>query len=159
MRRRLARHAPKHLIFLSAFAIQIIKELHKLTGKTPWLFPAKNVDTGHVDVKSVSKQIGDRQEQFKSRTVKLKGRRQDNTLVLAEGADGDWTPHDLRLTGATTMQALGVSLDVIDRCQNHVLADSTVLRAYLHHDYADEKKEAWHLVGIKLERIRRVLDA
>lgn len=149
----------EHLICLSAFAIQILKELHKLTGNTGWLFPAKNVDAGHVDVKSVSKQIGDRQEQFKSRTVKMKGRRQDNTLVLANGANGDWTPHDLRRTGATMMQAMGVSLDVIDRCQNHVLAGSKVRRAYLHHDYADEKREAWHQLGIKLEAILRVLEA
>jgi hypothetical protein len=37
------------------------------------------------------------------------------------------------------MQALGVNLDVIDRCQNHVLAGSRVRRHYLHHDYAEEK--------------------
>lgn len=143
----------EHLVFLSDFAIQVLRELQKLTGETPWLFPAKNVDTGHVDVKSVSKQIGDRQEQFKNRTGKLKGRRQDNTLVLADGANGDWTPHDLRRTGATMMQALGVSLDVIDRCQNHVLPGSKVRRAYMHHNYADEKRDAWHRLGIRLEVI------
>lgn len=45
------------------------------------------------------------------------------------------------------MQALGVSLDVIDRCQNHVLAGSRVRRHYLYHDYAEEKKRAWNLLG------------
>jgi hypothetical protein len=48
------------------------------------------------------------------------------------------------------MQASGVSLDVIDRCQNHVLAGSRVRRHYLHHDYAAEKKEAWNLLSNKL---------
>ena len=51
------------------------------------------------------------------------------------------------------MQALGVSLDVIDRCQNHVLAGSRVRRHYLHHDYADEKKDAWNLLGDRLSAV------
>jgi hypothetical protein len=51
------------------------------------------------------------------------------------------------------MQALGVSLDVIDRCQNHVLAGSRVRRHYLHHDYAEEKKRAWDLLGDRLSAV------
>lgn len=77
-------------------------------------------------------------------------------MVLSEQADGqngDWTPHDLRRTGATMVQALGVSLDVIDRCQNHVLAGSRVRRHYLHHDYAEEKKRAWNLLGDRLSAV------
>ena len=56
----------------------------------------------------------------------LKRRRSDAPLVLAGGKNGAWTPHDLRRTGATMMQALGISLELIDRCQNHVLAGSKV---------------------------------
>jgi hypothetical protein len=48
------------------------------------------------------------------------------------------------------MQSLGVSLEIIDRCQNHVLPGSKVRRHYLHHDYADEKREAWRLLGDRL---------
>ncbi|MDB5935210.1 MAG: integrase [Massilia sp.] len=51
------------------------------------------------------------------------------------------------------MQALGVSLDVIDRCQNHVLAGSKVRRHYLHHDYAEAKKAAWAKIGERLTTI------
>lgn len=142
-----------HLIHLSDFALARLKELQALTGDTKWLFPAKNVEEGHVCVKSVTKQIGDRQERFKERSVKLKGRRQDNSLVLADGANGDWKPHDMRRTGATMMQPLGITLDVIDRCQNHVLAGSKVRRAYLHHDYSNEKREAWRRLGVRLEAI------
>lgn len=80
-------------------------------------------------------------------------RRHDDTLVLADGQNGVWTPHDLRRTGATMMQALGVSLDVIDCCQNHVLAGSRVRRQYLHHDYAEEKKRAWNLSGDRLSAV------
>lgn len=51
------------------------------------------------------------------------------------------------------MQALGVAPDVIDRCQNHVLPGSKVRRHYLHHDYAEEKQQAWNALGTQLERI------
>jgi integrase len=63
----------------------------------------------------------------------MKNRYRNNTLVLGAGKTGAWTPHDLRRTGATLMQRLGVSLDIIDRCQNHVLPGSKVRRHYLHH--------------------------
>ncbi|GID03229.1 hypothetical protein TMM008_04310 [Pseudomonas sp. 008] len=51
------------------------------------------------------------------------------------------------------MQAFGVSLDIIDRCQNHVLAGSRARRHYLHHDYAEEKKRAWNLLGDRLSAV------
>ena len=35
-------------------------------------------------------------------------RRNDNTLVLARGKHREWTPHDLRRTGSTLTQRLGV---------------------------------------------------
>jgi len=142
-------------VYLSEFSLRVFTELHRLTGsgdsKSPWCFPAKQTD-GHVDLKTISKQVGDRQMTFKSRKP-LKNRRNDNSLVLSRGKNGEWTPHDLRRTAATMMQALGISLDVIDRCQNHVLPGSKVRRHYLHHDYADEKREAWAKLGSRLESI------
>lgn len=143
-----------HVVLLSGFAVRQFRALHKLSGKSPWCFPARNNDS-HVCVKTVSKQIGDRQEQFKNRRP-LANRRHDNTLVLAHGKNGEWTPHDLRRTGATMMQALRVPLDVIDRCQGHILAGSRVRRHYLHHDYAEEKREAWRVLGKHIETILSV---
>lgn len=140
-----------HRIFLSSFALNIFKELHLVTGHTPYCFPSRNHD-GHVCVKSVSKQVGDRQTMFKKRTRKLKNRINDNSLVLANGAYGEWTPHDLRRTGATMMQRLRVAPDVIDRCQNHVMAGGRVRKSYLHYDYAEEKQEAWAILGAELTR-------
>lgn len=49
------------------------------------------------------------------------------------------------------MQQLGVSLDLIDRCRTHVMAGSRVRRAYLHHGYAAEKREAWARLGERIE--------
>jgi integrase len=139
------------LVFLSDFSRRQFQRLHRLTGHTPWCFPSRDGET-HVDVKTVTKQVGDRQHRFKDRKT-LKGRRNDNSLVLARGRNGAWTPHDLRRTAATMMQALGVSPDVIDRCQNHVLAGSRVRRHYLTHEYNDEKREAWRQLGAEIERI------
>ncbi|WP_305059302.1 hypothetical protein [Janthinobacterium sp. SUN137] len=48
------------------------------------------------------------------------------------------------------MQALGISLELIDRCQNHVLPGSKVRRHYMLHDYADEKRAAWAALGSAL---------
>ncbi|CAG8864157.1 tyrosine-type recombinase/integrase [Pseudomonas fluorescens] len=141
-----------HHVFLSVFALLQFKELHTLTGDTPYLFPNTNND-GHVDLKSISKRVGDRQEKFKNRSKPLSGRRHDNTLVLNNGTKGGWTPHDLRRTGATMMQELGVTLEIIDRCQNHLLGGSKVRRHYLHHDYANEKRNAWRLLGERLETL------
>lgn len=138
-----------HFVYLSPFALRQFRALQARTGKTRWCFPGRN-DESHVDVKSVSKQVGDRQHRFKQRKA-LRNRRNDNSLVLSGGENGEWTPHDLRRTGATMMQALGVMPDVIDRCQNHVLAGSRVRRHYLKHDYADETKQAWAKLGAAIE--------
>ncbi|PAU88774.1 integrase [Pseudomonas sp. WN033] len=140
-----------HHVFLSPFAISHFRKLQIETGHTPFCFPSPKGDN-HVGEKTVSKLIGDRQCRFKKRSKPPKGRHHNDTLVLSDGANGEWTPHDLRRTGATMMQALGVTLDVIDRCQNHVMPGK-VRRHYLHHDYAEEKTKAWRLLGEHIETI------
>lgn len=140
-----------HLVYLSEFTLRQFETLEKLTGQTSWCFPARD-PRSHLDVKTVTKQVGDRQVRFKERT-ELKNRRSDDSLVLAQGANGEWTPHDLRRTSATMLQALKVPLDIIDRCQNHRLPGSKVRRHYLIYDYADEKREAWARLGSRLTEI------
>ncbi len=51
------------------------------------------------------------------------------------------------------MQALKISKDTIDHCQNHVMGGSRVRRHYLHHDYFEEKRDAWVCLGAHLESI------
>lgn len=84
-------------------------------------------------------------------TKKPKNRVFDNSLVLAGGDNGEWTPHDLRRTSATTMQRLGIPNDLIDRCQNHVLGGPAVRRHYLLYDFAAEKRAAWEKLGNHLD--------
>lgn len=137
------------LVYLSDFTLNLFKQLHALTGDSEWTFPARYKKEGHVCEKTVSKQVGDRQVKFKSRTRKLKCRVENNSLVVG---DEEWTPHDLRRTGATMMQKLKISREVVNLCQNHVIG-SKVDRVYLLDDYADEKRDAWNRLGNRLEAI------
>ena len=142
-----------HRVYLSDFSLRQFRALKVLTGTSPYCFPARNHKEGtHIDVKTVSKQVGDRQIQFKVRKD-LSRRANDNALVLKSGSHREWTTHDMRRTGATMMQALGILPDIIDRCQNHVMAGSRVRRHYLHHEFADEKKAAWEKLGQRIDAI------
>lgn len=146
------------LVFLSPFASEQFRALHSLTGHSEWCFPATNRE-GHLCEKTISKQVGDRQVMFKTDRHGQPGApmqhrsKNENALALSGGVNGAWTPHDLRRTGATLMQELGVPLDTIDRCQNHVLPGSKTRRHYLLHDYALEKRDAWNSLGVRLELI------
>jgi integrase len=138
-------------VYLSDFALRHFKSLREISHDSEWCFPALN-NGGPINAKTMAKQIGDRQFQFKARK-QLKGRRNDNSLVLSGGQNGEWTPHDLRRTAATMMQTLGVPPDLIDRCQNHVMPGSKVRRHYLHYDFAKEKRDAWQRLGKQLDVI------
>lgn len=148
-------HRREYFVFLSDFARQKFTELLELSGDSEWLFPARNKAKGdtHVCKKSVSKQVGDRQTRFQNRSKPLAKRRNDDSLVLSDGGNGNWTPHDLRRTGATMMQELGISLDIIDRCQNHIVAGPKVRRHYLLYEYAAEKTAAWKKLGDRLAAV------
>jgi integrase len=141
-----------HIVFLSDFALKQFSDLKAMATSDKWVFPSRNDADNHIDLKTISKQVGDRQFQFKSRSALL-NRTNDDSLVLSGGKTGEWTPHDLRRTGATMLQSLGVSLEVIDRCQNHLIAGSKVRRHYLHYDYHTEKREAWAKLGERIEQI------
>jgi integrase len=150
------------IVYLSDFTHDQFQKLYAITGETisykndgtkvvtknEYAFPAR-LKEGHVCLKSVSKQVGDRQVKFKSRTRKLKKRVANNSLALGEQ---EWTPHDLRRTGATLMQKLKINRDVINLCQNHTIG-TKIDRSYLLDDYADEKREAWNKLGDRLEAI------
>lgn len=148
------------IVFLSPFVQRMFLELRRESGHTEWCFP--NTDgSSHIGVKTITKQIGDRQTKFKKNADggergQLRNRaRSSNALVLGGGKNGAWTPHDLRRTGATMMQALGISVSsgVIDRCQNHVLPGSRVRRHYLIYQYAEEKRQAWNVLGGHIEKL------
>jgi len=140
--------APEHTIYLSAFAIEKFRALKELTGSSRWCFP-NAADTDHLDLKSPTKQIGDRQAALKA-VKPLKNRsKASDSLVLSEEK---WTPHDLRRTGATLMQSLGVEQHIIERVINHA-EQNRMQRIYQRHNYADEQRAGWAKLGILLEEL------
>tara|TARA_R110001599_G_scaffold159052_2_gene346202 strand:- start:11662 stop:12981 length:1320 start_codon:yes stop_codon:yes gene_type:complete len=146
-----AKNKVEHTIYLSTFALSYFHLLKQLSGESSWCFP-RDDDADHVCVKSTTKQIRDRQ---KTPRKPMSNRSKNVDALILSG--GDWVPHDLRRTGATMMQSLKVVPDVIERCLNHVEPDK-LRRTYQTYDYADEKREAWKLLGDRLELILNPAD-
>ncbi|MGA0584135.1 MAG: tyrosine-type recombinase/integrase, partial [Castellaniella sp.] len=63
----------EHFVFLNDFSKRQFRALKEITGESAWCFPAKNRkgEETHVCLKSVSKQVGDRQVRFKNRSKPL----------------------------------------------------------------------------------------
>ena len=136
-----SKNARTLIIRLSVFAHDQFKTLYGFTGETAWCYPNSKGDS-HVSLKSISKQIHDRQ-----RTVGVKGRgKPSDALILSSGL---WTPHDLRRTGATMMGSLGIRPDVIEKCLNHI-EQNRVQRTYQRQKLEAEQTEAWRLLGERL---------
>lgn len=137
----------EHIVALSDFAMKWFQKLHASRLSNEWVLPAKNITPSgtetHVNEKSISKQVHDRQ-----RTTPMKGRSKCVSVLLLSG--GEWTPHDLRRSGATLMGELGVNDDVIERCLNHVEANR-MKRTYQRQKAESAKMEAWRLLGERLE--------
>lgn len=155
------KNAKEHTVYLSDFARRHFQTLltlvedaahdehgNRIAENSPWVMPASRRE-GHVCLKSLSKQIGDRQRgdsAAMSKRCKL-----TKSLELTRGK---WTPHDLRRTGATIMGTLGVRPDVIEKCLNHV-EQNRLIRIYQRQTLQEEQAEAWRLLGDRLELLTR----
>ncbi len=147
-----AKNAKEHHIYLTPFAIQHFQTLKELAGESHWVLPARwesKSNVGHVSLKNLAKQIGDRQRGDK---MPMAGRSLHTNALTLPG--GKWTPHDLRRTGATMMGALGVRPDVIEKCLNHV-EQNKLIRIYQRQELKAEQAEAWRLLGERLELLLR----
>lgn len=145
-----SKNSKEHLIYLSPFAVSKFKELEDLSDDSPWVLPARwesEKSPGHVCLKSLAKQIGDRQRGEK-KPMKCRSLH-TNELTLP---GGKWTPHDLRRTGATMMGKLGVRPDVIEKCLNHV-EQNKLVRIYQRQKLEAEQAEAWRVLGEHLEHL------
>ena len=145
-----AKNGKAHTIHLSDFSRSQFLRVKEINGSTPWCYPDRS-GTGAVCDKTVTKQLGDRQRLDKA---PMSGRAKadyGNKLVLPGGR---WTPHDLRRTGATIMVSLGVLPEVAERCLNHT-EENKVKRIYQRHSYEVEMREAWGLLGDRLELLTR----
>lgn len=150
-----SKNGKAHTVYLSEFAKghfrTLIERAQKLDKKCVWVMPAKNRPDEHVCLKSLAKQIGDRQRGPEGKP--MKGRTRLVEALVLPG--GKWTPHDLRRTGATMMAALGIEPHVIERCLNHV-EQNKLVRIYQRHSYEAEMREAWRLLGERLGVLARI---
>ena len=138
-----SKNGKAHIVALSEFSARHFRQLQQVNGNSPWCYPNTS-NTAAVCSKTVTKQLGDRQ-----RSASPMSRRSSatNTLSLSRGK---WTPHDLRRTGATMMTMLHVLPEVAERCLNHT-EENKVKRIYQRHSYENEMREAWRLLGERLD--------
>lgn len=143
-----AKNAKEHTVALSGFALDKFKELHAISGKRIWVMPARQTDEKtdkHIDLKTITKQVADRQRGDKEA---MSNRSSNGSALILPG--GQWTPHDLRRTAATMMVMLGAAPDVVEKCLNHA-EQNRMKRIYQRHNYTEEMKAAWALLGSRLE--------
>lgn len=141
-----AKNGKKHTVHLSPFAISHFRAVEALRQSDRWIFP-NSLGTGAVCNKTLAKQIGDRQQALRERKPMSNRSKQTDALILS---GGKWTPHDLRRTGATLMGTLTVRPDVIEKCLNHI-EENRLVKVYQHQALIPEQKEAWKLLGERLE--------
>jgi integrase len=143
----------EHLINLSEFArehfVLLLKKANAIALKenrkmSAYVFPARH-HQGYVCVKTMTKQIGDRQRD----NDKPMSRRSSQTAALLLPG-GKWTPHDLRRTGATIMGNLGIRPDIIEKCLNHV-EQNRMKRIYQRQELRNEMVAAWSALGNHLK--------
>ncbi len=144
-----SKNAKEHTVFLSDFSKEKFEELRALTGSSGWCLPSRDGER-HICLKSIAKQIKDR-----VRDEPLSNRTKATGMLLLAG--GQWTPHDLRRTGATMMGELGVMGEVIERCLNHV-EQNKLKRIYQRHELKAEQREAWRLLGERIVLLLEVED-
>ncbi len=111
-----------------------------------WVFP-NLAATGPVDVKSLGKQLSDRQREP---TRRLRGRTKATSTLVLPG--GRWTAHDLRRTAATLMASLGISGDVIDECLNHMI-ESRARRTFIRDRRGAAQATAFDALGSHLKAL------
>ena len=149
-----------HDIHLSDFALAQLEKLAALRERdadgrdVPWLF-LNAAGTGPVCVKSLGKQLSDRQRPA-DRRLKNRTKHHDSLVLIG----GKWTAHDLRRTAATIMVKLGISTDVVNECLNHKLT-SRVAQVYIQDRRLDEQARAFDALGAKLAELAtgRAVDA
>ena len=145
-----SKNGKAHTVYLSEFSRRQFAQVKALNGAAPWCYPNRG-NTDSVCEKTVTKQLGDRQ---RPALAPMSGRaKAEHTAALVLPA-GKWTPHDLRRTGATMMVALGVLPEVAERCLNHT-EENKVKRIYQRHSYENEMREAWRLLGERLDLLTR----
>jgi integrase len=120
-----------HEVPLSDAAVEIIRALPRIEGKAGYVFTA----TG-------------------ARPVSNLKRLREALRRAASERDAAPTLHDLRRTVATSLQRLGVRLEVTEAVLNHVSGSRKgIVGVYQRHEYAEEKRAALDAWARRLDAI------
>jgi len=124
-----AKNGLPHRVPLSPFALELLKQIRKLSSDSEFLFPSAHGNKA-IRHDAVSKAV-----------------RRDESALNVE----HFTPHDLRRTAASQMASAGISRLVISKILNHV--DSSVTAVYDRHSYDKDKRKALNAWARQLDTI------
>lgn len=106
----------EHTIPLSDWAIELLNELHAITGETPFLFPSPKSKTGYISENTAGK------------------------IINGMGYYGIATPHGFRSLASSVLNEQGFNPDAIERQLAHI-ENNKIRAAYNRADYLNERKE------------------
>ncbi len=133
-----------HIVYLSDFAERQFERQKFDYPNSIYVFP-NTTNGAPVQKRTMTRLIRERQDlSEKRKKIPYSNYEPKSNVLMLSG--GEWTPHDLRRTGATLMQSLGIMPEVIERVLNHT-EQNRVKRIYQRHDYADEMRQAWGALG------------
>ncbi len=131
-----------HVVPLTPFTINLLKQLYILTGHTDFLFPKRTNSHETMPPTSISRSI--------SRYCQK---------IIIDGHpniffDNRFVPRDIRRTVKTRMGEIGLSKEIRDRIANHALNDVSS-KHYDRYDYLKEKREALNICSEWLESLTK----
>jgi hypothetical protein len=154
-----------HLVPLNSLAVDVLADI--TAGPQPGerkRWPRKGLvftTTGKTPVSGFSKVKAKLDREMLPILQELADRRAD---ALGEQREilflPPWRFHDIRRTGTTQMQALGVPIEVTEKVINHKSGETAGIRGvYNLHAYTDEKRKALAAWGAYLEKLIAGADA
>ncbi|MFU8862221.1 MAG: tyrosine-type recombinase/integrase [Cyclonatronaceae bacterium] len=116
----------EHVVPLSNLAVELLTELHLLTGRSPWVFQSPTVPDQPIGW--IHKAL---------------------ERIRTDAGIPDIRIHDLRRTAGSFMASLGTDRTVLGKVLNHrgLAGDHQVTSIYDRHPYQDEKQRALQLWG------------
>ncbi|MEO5343312.1 MAG: tyrosine-type recombinase/integrase [Gammaproteobacteria bacterium SHHR-1] len=106
-------------------AVELLRELVRLAGRSQWLLPARKMQSRmipHIDLNTVNAAMA-------------------KSIRPLMGPDCEpFSPHDFRRTARTHLEALSVAPHICERCLNHKIKG--IVGVYNRHDYFEERKVA-----------------
>jgi integrase len=155
-----------HLVPLSAYAVNVLKEQKLIAGESPFVFPDSK--DSHVRRDGLNKTLTARQlytipdetaAQHAARMAKRIALRRNNAeMDLFNLTGGAFTLYDLRRTVATRLEELGISREIVAKCLSHAGDDAATTGRYARSAHWEARQNALNALGNALESCERGLN-